>query len=272
MNIRFWGVRGSIAVSGQQFHRTGGNTTCVEIEHEGERIVLDGGTGLAALGSTLALPTRLTLLFTHVHWDHIQGVPFFTPLFHPGSEVTMMGHATQWGDLRASLDAQMQPPSFPVGLDAFRADLRFRDIAPNAPFEVGPFRITGEAGEHPNGVMAYRIEAGGKSVVFATDIEHGDAIDRRLVRLSEGADLLIHDAQYTTEEYRGCHGGMSRKGWGHSAIGQAIEVADRAEVGRLALFHHDPTRTDDQVAVLEADAADRRQGTFAAREGGVLPL
>ncbi|MFN7145392.1 MAG: MBL fold metallo-hydrolase, partial [Myxococcota bacterium] len=134
------------------------------------------------------------------------------------------------------------------------------------PFEVGPFRITAAESRHPNGVLAWRVEADGRAVVYATDIEHGGAVDPRLVTLSAGADLLVHDAQYTDEEY------AARRGWGHSTWAEAVDVAERAGVRRLALFHHDPRRDDDALAVLEDRARARFPGAFAAREGAVTAL
>jgi phosphoribosyl 1,2-cyclic phosphodiesterase len=267
MRVKFWGVRGSVAVSGGEFLRTGGNTTCVEVEHAGERLVLDGGTGLQALGRSLGSPVDATVLFTHVHWDHIQGVPFFAPAYHPGSRITFVGAP----GLRDALAAQMRPPLFPITLDAFRAQLAFWETAPEAPIEIGPFRVESLQMPHPDGVVCYRISAGGRTVVFATDVEHGDALDPRLVRFAEGADLLLHDAQYTTPEYRGQQG-PCRKGWGHSTWEQALETGRLAGASRLALIHHDPTRTDDGVGAIEVDAQDRWSGVFAAREGVAVTL
>jgi len=272
MQIRFWGVRGSIAVSGTPYLRTGGNTSCVEVEHDGERLVLDGGTGLRALGDHLGFgPQRLTMVFSHVHWDHIQGVPFFAPAFHPDSELTLIGADRPSGSIRDALSRQMKPPQWPIGLDAFRARLDFRSARSGQPFEVGPFRLTPVDLDHPDGVLAWRIEAGGKSAVYATDIEHAGRIDRRLSKAAMGTDLLIHDAQYTDAEYQGHHG-PSRKGWGHSTWAEAVTCAEQAEVGRLALFHHDPSRPDEAVAAIERAARMRTSRAFAAREGSVVSL
>lgn len=265
MDVRFWGVRGSIAVSGARYQRAGGNTSCVELRAGGERLILDGGTGLRALGDAIAAETggavRATVLFSHVHWDHIQGVPFFAPAFHPASELLLVGATRDGVDLRDALARQMVAPTFPVGLDALRARLAWRAAVAGEPFEVGPFRITAAESSHPNGVLAWRVEAEGRAVVYATDIEHGGALDPRLVALAEGADLLVHDAQYTDEEY------PSRRGWGHSTWAEAVGVAKRAGARRLALFHHDPRRDDDALAVIEDRARSLFAGTFAAREG-----
>lgn len=270
--VRFWGVRGSIAVSGARYLHTGGNTSCVELAWRGERLVLDGGTGLRALGDQLGfVATRLSVLFSHTHWDHIQGVPFFTPAFHPGSELRLVGPARPSGTLRQCLARQMRPPQFPVTLDAFRARIEWGEVRGAAPFEIGPFSVTPAELSHPNGILAYRVEVGGRAVVYATDHEHGEGIDDRLVELARGADLLIHDAQYTRAEYRG-EVGQPRTGWGHSAWEQAVECAELAGARRLALFHHDPGRDDDGVAAIEARAQERLPGAFAAREGRAIRL
>ncbi|MCP4809057.1 MAG: MBL fold metallo-hydrolase [Proteobacteria bacterium] len=270
MHVRFWGVRGSIPVAGRDTLRTGGNTTCLAISSGDHVLLLDGGTGLRAFGESWGYrPLTATVLFTHVHWDHIQGVPFFGPAFHPDSRLTFGGAAE--GEIRAALAGQMTTPCFPITLDAFAASVAWRQVRSGRAFQDGPFRITPLRLAHPGGVLAYRVEADGASVVFATDVEHAGQIDPALVELARGADLLVHDAQYTAAEYAG-DGGPARIGWGHSTVDEALEVAERAEVGRLALFHHDPARTDDGVAVLEAYARARRPGTFAAREGPALAL
>jgi phosphoribosyl 1,2-cyclic phosphodiesterase len=270
MKIRFWGVRGSIAVSGTDFLRTGGNTSCIEIEHQGERLILDGGTGLRALGDSLGSPTHACLLFSHVHWDHIQGVPFFAPAFHPESQLVIGGAARPAGGVRDALAAQMRPPTFPITLDILKAQLSFQDLTEGEPWEYGPFRINSLELPHPDGVRGFRVEADGRSLVYATDVEHGTSLLKELIRFSEGVDLLIHDAQYTEDEYRGI-GTFARKGWGHSAWTDAVNVAAQAQVGKLALFHHDPRRNDDAVAVIEAQAAARYRA-FAAREGQPVQL
>jgi phosphoribosyl 1,2-cyclic phosphodiesterase len=272
MQVRFWGVRGSIAVSGPRYADTGGNTPCVELVADGERLVLDGGTGLRALGDQLGPgPHKLRMLFSHVHWDHIQGVPFFGPAFHPGSHIELIGPSRPSGTLRDALARQMRPPQFPITLEALNARLAWTDLRDGQAVETGPFRITPLELHHPDGVFAYRIEAGGRSMVYATDHEHGGAITRSLVSLSEGVDLLVHDAQYTEPEYRG-EVGPCRAGWGHSTWEEAVETGRAANVRRLALFHHDPGRDDRGVTRLETLARQRLPAAFAAREGEAVAL
>ncbi len=272
MRVRFWGVRGSIAVSDPRFIRTGGNTACVEIQAAGERLILDGGTGLSALGQSVGhRPLDATLLFTHVHWDHIQGVPFFGPAFHPQSRLTLGGATTAAGTLEDALRAQMCPPQFPITLEALNAQLDFLALEPGVPFRRGPFLILPEVGHHPDGVLSYRVEAEGRSVVFATDVEHAGAPADTMLTLAAGADLLIHDAQFTCAEYAGEHG-PSREGWGHATWREAVQVAQEAGARRLALFHHDPTRDDDALAVVEHQAQREFSASFAAREGAWITL
>ncbi len=270
MEVRFWGVRGSVAVSGEDFGGAGGNITCVEVTHEGHRLVLDGGTGLQALGRRrLEEPTGLetTLLFSHVHWDHIQGVPFFGPAFRSGDTLRLAGAP----GLREALAAQMRAPQFPVPTEAFQAEVDVMEITAGRPLHIGPFEVLPIEMHHPQGVLVYRVAAGGRSMVFATDVEHGEALDDGLLDLSQGVDLLVHDAQYTRAEYDGREG-PCRRGWGHSTWEQAVDLGRRSGARRTALFHHDPTRTDRQLAVIESVAARRLPGTFAAREGRVVAL
>ncbi len=272
MKLRFWGVRGSIAVSGPATVQTGGNTACVELEHEGHRLVLDAGTGIRALGASLGCcPIPVSILFSHVHWDHIQGLPFFLPAFHPGASLDLYGATRSSGGLREALVRQMRPPQFPVPFDRLPAAVRVHELRAAEPFEIGPFRVTPSELNHPDGVLAYRVEAGGRTVTYATDHEHGEQIDALLVALAEGSDLLVHDAQFTDEEYRGLTG-PGRRGWGHSTWQQAVGVAKAAEAGRLALFHHDPGRDDLGVARIETWASLARPTAFAAREGETVSL
>ena len=271
MKVSFWGTRGSVPVSGEQYRETGGNTPCIEVEHQGYRLILDGGTGLRALGAAVGWqPIEGCLLFSHFHWDHIQGVPFFSPAFHPGSQLTFAGVPGALG-VRESLARQMEPPTFPIGPELLVGVKGYLDVRPGASFEVGPFRVTATPQPHPNGVAAYRIEAGGRSLVYATDVEHGGQEDRALLAAAEGADLLVHDAQYHWAEYVG-QAGPPRRGWGHSTWLEAVSAAQRARVRALALFHHDPARDDRGVAEIEALACERFPAAFAARQGQELIL
>ena len=268
VTIRFWGVRGSIASPGPHTAAVGGNTSCVEITTaSGEVIILDAGTGIRALGDDLVRRkvSSAHLLLSHLHWDHIQGLPFFVPAWLPSSRLEIVGArstGTPELGLEASLSLQMQPPHFPVRLSDMRSQLAFREVDPGDVVTLEGATIRAARLNHPGGVMAYRIDSGGRSIVYATDTEHYAAgPDRELVALARGADVLIYDAMYTEAEY------ATRVGWGHSTWEAGCVVADAACVDRLVLFHHDPARSDAQVDAIEHEAAARRPGTVAAREG-----
>ena len=309
LSIRFWGVRGSIATGGNATAGVGGNTSCVEVRcapangsdaaRAAERdvvLILDAGTGLRALGAQLmasGLPVDAHLLLSHFHWDHIQGFPFFSPAYVPGHRVTIYGapgdasHTHDSGDanprhahspvtcapadseVRAALARQMQPPHFPVGLDAMRATLAFRGVAPDSEFSVGDATVRTFAARHPGGCIAWRIDHGGRSLVYATDTEHDASgqVDESLLVAARGADVLIYDAQYTPEEYA-----AGKRGWGHSTAEEGTRLARAAGVGRLVLFHHDPSHDDDAVARIEDAARALLPSTIAAREGLELSL
>ena len=281
IDIRFWGVRGSIAAAGPSTSIVGGNTSCVEVRGpDGELLILDAGTGLRALGAALdraGEPVRAHLVLSHFHWDHIQGFPFFSPAFRPETELTILGPERcvgPSGDIRRAFDAQMKAPHFPVSLDAMRARLTFRGLPAGQVVRVGGLTLITGAARHPNGCLAYRIEHGGRAFVYATDTEHDQKsgrIDANMVELARGADILIYDAQYTSDEYDGVRG-PCRHGWGHSTPDEGIRLADAAGVDRLVLFHHDPSHDDTEIARIEREAAARRPGTIAAREGLRLTL
>jgi phosphoribosyl 1,2-cyclic phosphodiesterase len=271
IEVRFWGVRGSIASAGREHAHVGGNTSCVEVRAGETLLVLDAGTGLRGLGERLrggGGPVEAHLLLSHFHWDHIQGFPFFAPAYLPENRLRLYGpeRCTVGGDVRAALAAQMRAPHFPVGLEAMRAQLSFHPVAAGAEFDVGEARVRAAAGCHPNGVLAYRISCGGRSVVYATDTEHdaSGGIDGELLELARGADLLIYDAQYTAAEY------PHKRGWGHSTPDEGARLAEAAGVGQLVLFHHDPGHDDWQVAAIEAATRALFPRTLAAREGMTL--
>ncbi|HSQ64117.1 MAG TPA: MBL fold metallo-hydrolase [Polyangiaceae bacterium] len=272
MEIRFWGVRGSIASPGPETARVGGNTSCVEVRCGGEHIVLDAGTGLRTLGNELMKakgPVRTTLLLSHFHWDHIQGLPFFVPAYLPTTKLAIVGSSDGRHTLRDKLSRQMTEPHFPVQLDDLSAELSYREVRPAQTFEIGDVRVRVARLNHPGGVYAYRLEHQGRSLVYATDTEHYACTDPTLLALARGADLLVYDAQYTPDEYRGVRGG-SKVGWGHSTYVAGADLASAAGVGRLVLFHHDPQRSDEAVGEIEQAARSLFADTVAAREGMVL--
>lgn len=269
MHIRFWGVRGSIASPGPDTAAVGGNTSCVEVVCGKTRIVLDAGTGLRGLGNELLKKgddLSLTLLLSHYHWDHIQGLPFFVPAYMKQTELNVVGGANGVMNVREALTHQMSAPLFPVRLDEIGARLATREVKMGDVFDIGEAKVTVAKGNHPGGVMAYRIEHEGKSMVYATDTEHYACVDPALKRLSEGADVLVYDSQYSPEEYK------TKVGWGHSTYVEGAELARAAGVGTYVLFHHDPMRNDEGILDLETKARGLYASSVAAREGMEIDL
>ncbi len=265
MDIRFWGVRGSIASPGPETASVGGNTSCVEVRCGDKRVVLDAGTGLRTLGNAILREpgaADVTLLLSHFHWDHIQGLPFFVPAYLPQTKLAIVGAGGDRHSLRDKLSRQMTEPHFPVQLDALSAELTFREARAGQALELdGDVVVRVARLNHPGGVFAYRIEHGGRALVYATDTEHYACVDPMLKKLAEGADVLVYDAQYTPDEYQ------AKVGWGHSTYAAGAEVAAAAGVSKLVLFHHDPQRDDAGVAAIEAAARALFPRTVAAREG-----
>ena len=272
MVVKFWGVRGSVATSGPEFARFGGNTTCVEVVVGGQRIILDAGTGIRALGEQMRRQPRCggrtAIFWSHLHWDHIQGLPFFTPAFMKGVELSLHGPGEGGGAaLRAALDKQMKPPQFPVTLDVLGAALEFHDAPSGAVIPVNEALVEAIGLDHPNGCIGYRVEGDGASVVFFTDVEvKPGTLPEHMVELARGADLLIMDGQYTPSEYDGTIG-PPKRGWGHSTMMDAARLARAAGVKNLALTHHDPAHTDPIVERMEMAARFVFDNTAAAREG-----
>lgn len=276
IRVKFWGVRGSVPVPGSQTCGVGGNTSCVEVRAGGSLLVFDGGTGLRLFGKSIAkeMPVSLHLFFSHVHWDHIQGFPFFGPAFMPGNTIHMYGGAQVAGRVESAMVGQMESPSFPVRLDQLPAKLLFHDLNSGDAVEVGPgVNVRCAAGNHPGGVLAYRVEHAGRSIVYLTDHEPPNAQQpSAITELVRGVDTLIYDCMYTPEEYAGQKDGVSRVGWGHSTFEMGAALAKEAGVGELVLFHHDPEQNDMDVA----DKTTRTKALFpnsrAAYEGLVITL
>jgi len=262
VKVTFWGVRGSIPTPMGANLGFGGETACVTIEAEGAQLVLDAGSGARLLGQTAA-QEHMEILLSHFHWDHIQGLPFFAPLY---KKSTVRFHAQVSAEqLHANLAQQMTAPFFPLEFDATPAVKEYSQFMWHTPFAIGPFQITPFPLHHPQDCTGFRVECGGKVIVYATDHEPGDAEkDAILLQYAKGADILIADAQYTLEEY------AQRKGFGHSTWLDAAKLAEAAQVGRLVLFHHDPHHSDDTVRQIVAEARKVFAKTDAARERATL--
>lgn len=267
----FWGVRGSIPVPGPATANVGGNTSCVSVTCGKTRLVFDGGTGLRVLGKSLAqeMPVEVHLFFSHVHWDHIQGFPFFAPAFVPGNRIHIYGKQSSRGTIERTMAGQMENPNFPVKLDHLACELVFHDIGFNDTIDLGNgVTVRTAQGHHPGGVIAYRVDYEGKSVVYATDTEHTEGVvDPALLDLSKDVDVFIYDSMYTPEEYVGEADGVPRIGWGHSTFVEGAKIAKAAKVGKYVLFHHDPDQSDEDVAIKESRAQELFAASVCAREG-----
>ncbi|MFO0685561.1 MAG: MBL fold metallo-hydrolase [Sandaracinus sp.] len=273
--VRFWGVRGSIPTPGPDTVHFGGNTSCVEVVCGQTRIIFDAGTGLRLLGNTLVkeMPLTVHLFFSHVHWDHIQGFPFFAPAFVKGNVIQMYGRANTGSTVETALAGQMETPNFPVHLRELPAQLVFNDVHPGDKITLAPgLEVTSAQGHHPGGVFAYRVDYQGKSLVYATDTEHyGEEPDPRLVALGKEADVFVFDTMYTREEYEGKNG-ISKVGWGHAHLDAGLALIDAAGAKKYVLFHHDPGQSDAAVREKERRAREKHADSICAYEGLVLDL
>jgi len=268
MKIRFWGVRGSIPSPGPLTAKVGGNTSCVEVSCGSTRLILDAGTGIRGLGESLMGQGSLDLhlFLSHYHWDHIQGLPFFVPAYCPANHIQVYGGSNGLMSVEQALRYQMSAPVFPVRLDELGARVSGKELRPGQLLEVGEASVQVMRLNHPGGSLGYRIEHAGRVMVYATDCEPYACVDPSLVRFAKGADVLIYDSQYTVDEYEG-RTGPSRVGWGHSTDKAAVQLAIASDVGKLVLFHHDPSRTDVHIDHIEERAVLAFHQTVAAREG-----
>jgi ribonuclease BN (tRNA processing enzyme) len=246
---------------------------------EDSRLILDAGTGIRLLGEELASggrpPSRIDILFSHLHWDHIQGLPFFIPMYIPGVDIHLWGRSGKGITLDRMMDHQLHSAFFPIGRAELAANLFFHLIH-EGELEFPGIKVTACHIQHPGGAFAFRIEAGGKVLIYATDHEFDSEkssieskFDQNFIKLATGADLMIHDAQYTDSEYQ-----SYRKGWGHSSHSNALKLAKSAGVKQLALFHHDPSHTDEQLAAFEKTLRSETGDlpVFFAREGETIQL
>lgn len=269
--VRFWGVRGSVPAPGPETARYGGNTTCIEARCDDHVIVIDSGTGARRLGEELMREhpqgLRLDLLYSHLHLDHIQGLPFFAPL-HAGSCRIDVHGGKPTEVTRAALGAQMAYPSFPVDLNEVASTLVFHYHPPGTTFWLGDVRVRTCALEHPGGAMALRLEYGGHVFVHASDVEHtGEAPDPELVELARDADVLSYDATWSSpEEHRRFHG------WGHSTWQHGLEIARAAGAETFIAFHHAPQHGDEEMDAVAANMERAKPGSLVAYEGMTLEL
>jgi phosphoribosyl 1,2-cyclic phosphodiesterase len=275
--LSFWGVRGSTPTVDAATWRYGGNTPCLELRApDGTHFILDCGTGLRTLGNRTAAAGSdachdAHILVTHYHWDHIQGIPFFSPLYSENNNFHFYSFRSKFlgrDSLKQVFEAQMAVPYFPVDLSAMSAKRKFQELDGGDCFTVGRNKIIARWLNHPQGCLGFRIETEAGTVVYATDNESGDPkLDQSLLELAAGADIFINDAQYTPEQLA-----STRRGWGHSSWADGVRVARKAGAKTLVLFHHDPDSTDRMLDGILRQARNECDSVFAASEGMVIML
>lgn len=276
MKVKLWGTRGSLAAPGPETARYGGNTSCVEVRgNDGAVLILDAGTGLRRLGVSLPVTLRrVNILLTHLHMDHIQGLGFFAALRNPEAEVHIWGPASTTLNLRSRLSRYLSPPLFPVHLRDLPSSVIFHEV-PSDEFDIGEFHISTALVCHPDPTVGYRIEAPDATLAYIPDHEPALGAQKFPIspdwtsgyELAVESDMLIHDAQFTDDEY------LTRVGWGHSSLAQAFEFAALAGVRSFVPFHHDPAHTDDVLDKLFKNSIDPAQLDFAVipgREGATF--
>lgn len=274
MRIKFWGARGSIPVSGKNYNKYGGSTTCVEVRSKkNELVIVDAGSGIRLLGKELLKNSHNSfhMLFTHSHWDHVLGFPFFAPIYNKKTQIRIMGCSFSSDPVREIIAKTMQPPGFPVKFEEISARFEFASVCASG-CELEGMQVLPIELSHPNNGLGYKFCEGGKTFAFLTDNELGYAHPggrplEDYVAFARGADLLVHDADYLPAEY------PKRRTWGHSTWEQALDLALKAEVASLGLFHHNQDRFDRDVdrVVAECSRRAKRYGSrlkcFAVREG-----
>lgn len=275
--LTFYGVRGSCPVPGKETITYGGNTPCLHLSIEGKDLILDAGTGISALGSILKKKgikkaADIHLFLSHFHWDHIQGFPFFEPAYFPANIINIYGYK----GIADVMQHQMSNPFFPVNLKEMKAEINFIELEKLDCIKLNNISIFTYPGNHSRESLIYRIEYRGRSCCYLTDHEHftGNLKDRNkeISDFIQETDLLIYDAHFTEEEYRGLNGEIPKKTWGHSTWQEGIQLAIGAGVKKLCLFHHAPFRKDEDIRKIETEARQLFENTTAAREGMVISL
>jgi phosphoribosyl 1,2-cyclic phosphodiesterase len=272
--LQFWGVRGSIACPGLATLRYGGNTPCLEMRVGGQQLIFDAGTGIRLLGQQLMATTGVVghIFFSHSHWDHIQGFPFFLPAFLPGNRFDIYGGITANSQsIEQRLNHQMMDPNFPVPLNIMAADLRFHNLQAGEVVNIGEVQVEIGQLNHPGGAYGYRVSYQGRSVAYVTDTEHHrHELDAHVLKLADQADVFIYDCTYTDAEYHDPT--ASKVGWGHSTWQEGVRLAQAARAKELVIFHHDPTHDDEFMDQVGQAAAQVFPRVTVAQEGMMFDL
>ena len=275
MNIlfTFWGVRGSLPCASENFARFGGNTSCVHVKAGPHEIILDSGTGIVGLGHKLLKENlkKFHIFFSHTHWDHIMGFPFFSPAFVKDCSLEIYGHLDDENKrphIKDILSGHMSKPFFPVPLEIMVSSQSFHSFYPSHEIDLGSgVRIQTTKLNHPDGCCAYRIDYNNSSLCYVTDTEHIEGqSDQNILNLIQGANAVIYDSAYTEEDF------PSKKGWGHSTWQEGIKLCQMADVKMMFMFHHDIVNDDFKIEEMEREANEQRKNVFAAREGMTISI
>ncbi len=257
IKVKFYGVRGSFPLCTSDFYKYGGNTTCIKVELDDEVFIIDAGTGIRNLGKDIlndpSSPSEIKILFSHLHHDHIQGLPYFEPSYRDEYSVKLMSGNNTRDELKEAMETTTSPLLFPIPFSKFKADMRFNELDHPG--------ISIIALNHPGGCAGYKFSSGEESVVLMIDHEAGDHVEDKYIDFCKGVDLLVHDGQFTSDEYE------KHEGWGHSNIDRALELAEKAGVKNLMLAHHDPNHNDEFLDQMERYCQSIFREASLAREG-----
>jgi phosphoribosyl 1,2-cyclic phosphodiesterase len=270
-SLKFWGVRGSLAVSGPETFAYGGNTSCIEVRYGNKSIILDGGSGLQRLGHILSQGEQreFDLFLTHTHSDHICGLPFFGPMFHSSGVLRIWAGHLDGNSAQSDIELLISPPLFPVTAEQFPGRFEYVGFRAGEELRVdnSGLRIRTCKLNHPGGGTGYRLDFSGRSLCYITDTEHTEGqLDENILELIQGSDLMVYDTCFTEKEFR------TRNGWGHSTWQEGVRLCEAAGVGRLVGFHHELRRREDELNELDVSLGNARPGSFYAREGMTVEL
>ncbi len=246
--LKFWGTRGSCAVSGAEYLHYGGNTCCLEVRYDDAFLIIDAGTGIRPLGNTLLHHKKIDLFLSHTHWDHLIGFPFFEPIYRKDVHITVWAPEGPGRKCRELFDQLLAKEFFPVHLDEIQAQLQFKPIFEKKPLQVGPLTLDFHTTIHPGLTLCFKIKTPKQTISYVTDNEIDVDSQASFIDFHKGSDLFIHEAQYTPEEY------MHKKGWGHSSLSRAVSLIQKVHPGRWIVTHHDPKHTDHDLSALHTRA------------------